>query len=214
MYFGHIGVAFASKPLVPKVSIGVLLFSATALDTLCGIFIAFGIESLSLDGTCSIPWSHGLFMSVIWSVISIGIAFIFSRNIKTSLLIGLLVFSHWILDFISHPMGMGKNLPKDIPLLFENSTKIGLGLYNSIIAAAITEIGLLVAGLIIYLKKTESTDRTGKWAIILLILFIVLFPLTMLIPLHLSYLITFISTLMLPIGIWVDRHRKYRYRVK
>ena len=91
-------------------------------------------------------------------------------------------------------MGMGKNLPKDIPLLFENSTKIGLGLYNSIIAAAITEIGLLVAGLIIYLKKTESTDRTGKWAIILLILFIVLFPLTMLIPLHLSYLITFIST--------------------
>jgi hypothetical protein len=209
MYFGHIGVAFASKLVAPKVSIGVLLFSVTLLDTLSGIFIAFGVESISLDGTCSIPWSHGLFMSII---LSIGIAFIISRNIKTSIIIGLLVFSHWILDFISHPMGMGKDLPKDIPLLFENSTKVGLGLYKSIIAALVSDIGLLIVGLVIYLKKTKSVDQTGKWAIILLILFIVLFPLTMLIPFHLSYLITFISTLMLPIGIWVDRHRKYIYK--
>ena len=212
MYFGHIGVAFASKPLAPKVSIGVLLFSATLLDTLCGIFLVFGIERLNPDGTCSIPWSHGLFMSIIWSVVSLGIAFIFTRNSKTALIIGLVVFSHWILDFISHPMG--KDLPKDIPLFFEDSPMLGLGLYRSAIAAGVTDIGLFVVGLIIYLKKTRASDKAGKWSTILLIVFIVLLPLIMLIPADIPYLVTLISTLMLPIGIWVDRHRKYLFKGK
>jgi hypothetical protein len=66
------------------------------------------------------------------------------------LIIGALVLSHWVLDFISHPMGMGKELPPDLPLLFGNSTRVGLGLYNSLPAALGTEFvpTLTVIGLL------------------------------------------------------------------
>ena len=34
MFFGHIGVGLAAKPMAPKAPLGALLFSTTALDTL------------------------------------------------------------------------------------------------------------------------------------------------------------------------------------
>ncbi|NIV39003.1 MAG: hypothetical protein GWN58_59155, partial [Anaerolineae bacterium] len=70
---------------------------------------------------------------------------------------------------ISHPMGMGHELPPDIPLFFAGSPKVGLGLYNSVAAALITDFGLLVAGIAVYLVTTRPLDRTGTWSFWLLI---------------------------------------------
>lgn len=213
MFYGHIGIALATKPLTPKTSIGVLIFAATLIDVLCGVFTTIGIEyAQRTTGINSIPWSHGLFMSIVWSMVTFMITYAVTRNIKMSLIIGFLVFSHWILDFISHPMGMGKSLPKDLPLFFDGSKKVGLGLYNSLIAALITELGLLAGGIIIYMKKTRANDSTGKWAFIILIIFLALFPLSMYLPPRLSFLMTFIILFMLPIGIWIDQHRTYIYK--
>jgi hypothetical protein len=162
MFYGHIGVALASKPLAPKTSIGVLLIAATIIDLLCGVFTAIGIESVdTTTGISSIPWSHGLFMPLVWSIVAFLIAYVITRNRKMSMVIGLLVFSHWILDFISHPMGMGKTLPKDLPLFFNNSLKVGLGLYTSMVAALISELGFLAAGIFLYLKMTKAKDQKG-----------------------------------------------------
>ncbi len=210
MFYGHIGVALASKPLAPKASIGVLLIAATTIDLLCGIFTAIGIESVDMTtGISKIPWSHGLFMSVVWSILVFIVTYFITRNSKMSIILGLLVFSHWILDFISHPMGMGKTLPKDLPVLFDNSLKVGLGLYNSVVAALITELGLLAAGIFVYMKMTKAKDRTGKWSIFVLILFLALFPLTMYLPSTVSPYSVFLIIFMLPIGIWIDRHRTF-----
>jgi hypothetical protein len=210
MFYGHIGVALVSKPLAPKASIGVLLIAATTIDLLCGIFTAIGIESVDMTtGISKIPWSHGLFMSVVWSILVFIITYFITRNSKMSIVLGLLVFSHWILDFISHPMGMGKTLPKDLPVLFDNSLKVGLGLYNSVVAALITELGLLAAGIFVYMKMTKAKDRTGKWSIFVLILFLALFPLTMYLPSTVSPYSVFLIIFMLPIGIWIDRHRTF-----
>jgi len=214
MFYGHIGVALASKPLAPKASVGVLLIAATTIDLLCGVFTAIGLESVdTTTGISSIPWSHGLFMSVVWSVMAFLITYLITRNGKMSIVLGLLVFSHWILDFISHPMGMGKTLPKDLPLFFNNSLKVGLGLYNSMVAALISEFGLLAAGIFLYLKTTSAKDQTGKWSILVLIIFLALFPLTMYLPSMVLPYTVFLLLFMLPIGTWIDRHRTFDPRI-
>jgi hypothetical protein len=154
----------AAKPVVPTASLGALLLSATAIDVLCGVSVMTGIETVDASGASSIPWSHGLFMAVVWVIAGAVLAFLLSRERRVSILNGLLVFSHWVLDFVSHPMGMGRDLPPDLPLLSEGSPKVGLGLYNSVPAALITEFGLLVAGVLIWLRTTKAQDRTGTWA--------------------------------------------------
>jgi hypothetical protein len=209
MFFGHIAVGFAAKPVAPKAPLGALLFSATALDTLWGVFALTGLEALDFSGASSLHWSHGLFMAVVWAVAGFVVAFLLTRDRWTGLIIGLVVFSHWVLDFVSHPMGMGKELPPNLPLLFEGSQRVGLGLYNSLAAALITDFGLLAAGIAIYLASTRARDRTGKWAFWVLMLFIVLVAALATVP-QLALLTTLSMALLWPIGNWVDRHRSLK----
>ena len=93
---------------------------------------------------------------------------------------GLLVFSHWVLDFVSHPIpfpsfswrswqwSYGHPLPPDLPLLFANSPRVGLGLYNSISAVEGTmlEFGMFILGLAIYtgfiVKRRKESENCGK----------------------------------------------------
>jgi hypothetical protein len=115
-------------------------------------------------------------------------------------------------------MGMGRDLPPDLPLLFEGSPKVGLGLYNSVAAALVTDIGLFVGGIVVYLVSTRANDRTGTsafWLMVLFIvilalpaavLFIVILALPAAVP-QLSILATLALVLLLPLGNWVDRHR-------
>jgi hypothetical protein len=207
MFFGHIGVGLAAKPAAPRAPLGALLFAATAIDTLSGTFMITGIERVDpTTGASSGYWSHGLFMSIVWSFAGIALAYLLTRDRRTSFVIGLLVFSHWLLDFISHPMGMGRQLPPDIPLLFAGSPRVGLGLYNSVAAALITDLGLLVAGIAVYLVTTRPKDRTGTWGFWLLIAATVLPAASAAVP-ALSALAPVAFILLWPLGNWVDRHR-------
>jgi hypothetical protein len=150
---GHLGFGFAAKPIIPKVHLVILLIASELIDILWGIFYFTGIDRGNLEMNSS-PMSHSLFMSVIWSVLA---AFIVGRiyhDKRTGIITGLLVFSHWAIDFITHPMGAifeGKPLPPDLPLLFNSSHKVGLGLYNHSFTTAIaTDIGMLLLGIGIY----------------------------------------------------------------
>jgi hypothetical protein len=148
-------------------------------------------------------------MSIVWAILTLGITWAFTGEIRVSILLAVLVFSHWVLDFISHPMGLGKSLPPDLPLLFDASPKVCLGLFGSFAAAQVTEFGLLIGGSLVYLLNTKAIDRTGAWAFVVLIIFIVLFPLSAFLPSSMLYLSSLLTLLMLPIGIWIDRHWRY-----
>lgn len=94
----------------------------------------------------SVPWSHGLLMSIVWSLLFTAIAYLVFKNWKSSGVIGLVTFSHWILDFIVHP--------PDLPILFSNSPELGLGLWTSgpgLILSFILELVLLIGGIVIYI---------------------------------------------------------------
>jgi hypothetical protein len=71
-------------------------------------------------------------------------------------------FSHWITDFITHPMGAisgGKPLPPDLPLFFNGSHMVGLGLYNhSFTLAMVTDMAMLLIGITIYILFKNRPD--------------------------------------------------------
>ena len=129
---GHLGFGFAAKPLAPKVHLSVLLLATELIDILWGIFYFTGIDRGQV-GIDSAPWSHGLFMSVIWSVLAALLVARIYHDFRSGIVVGLLVFSHWVVDFFTHPMGAifgSAPLPPDLPIFFNDSPKVGLGLYN------------------------------------------------------------------------------------
>lgn len=99
--FGHCAVGLAAKPVAPQVPLGVLLLATEILDIFATAFVYAGIEGGATAGN---PWSHGLFMSVVWSVIAALLVARIYRSNRAGIVVGLLVFSHWVLDFVSHPI--------------------------------------------------------------------------------------------------------------
>jgi len=155
---GHLAIAFAAKPVAPKAPLWVLLVASETLDLLSFLFLAIGLEKPATSTVDisqgvrfiipgSIPWSHGLFMSLVWSALAVLLAWLFLRDNRTAIVVGLVVFSHWPLDLIVH-------LP-DLPLFFAGSPKVGLGLWGSgpgLIASSVMEFVMLGVGIAIYIR--------------------------------------------------------------
>ena len=162
---GHIGVGFAVKPLAPKIPLGVLLVATEVPDILWAVFHFTGIDR-SASMISASPLSHGLFMSVVWAMIAALLAALIYRDRRSGVIIGLLVFSHWVVDLITHPMGAifgGKPLPADLPLFFNGSPKVGFGLYNhSFAIAMVTDLGMLILGVVVYSTYIVKKGRVGK----------------------------------------------------
>ncbi|HYA64349.1 MAG TPA: hypothetical protein VED66_14180 [Candidatus Sulfotelmatobacter sp.] len=170
---GHFSVGLAAKPAVPKVPLGVLFLATWLLDVLA---VAFGFVGIEKGGNVGDPWSHGLFMSVIWSVVAAILTARIWRDRRAGVVVGLLVFSHWVLDCVSHPIpfssfswrswqwSYGHPLPSDLPLLFGSSPKVGLGLYNSITAVEATalEFGMFILGTAVYATYVVKKRKAGR----------------------------------------------------
>ena len=137
MFVGHYGVAFAVKTERNKIPLWVLFIAVQFLDYIWATLILFGIEKLrvikgftagSMLDSYYHPYSH---------------SFCHYRNFA-ALIVGLAVFSHWILDFIAHP--------RDLPL-YDNTWKVGLGLWNYRAPEFALEIALIAGGIILYLAR-------------------------------------------------------------
>ena len=153
---GHLGLGFAAKRVAPEAPLWSLLVATEVLDFLFFAFQTAGMENMAVITTSTktgfqivtpgwTPWSHGLVMSIVWSVLGAVIAYLFLKNYRSSIVIGLLVFSHWVLDFIVH-------IP-DLPIFFTDSPLLGLGLWASgpgLIISGILEVVLLAGGIAIY----------------------------------------------------------------
>jgi hypothetical protein len=151
---GHLGVGLAAKRIAPNVPLGALLVAAEATDLLWGALALTGIESVERS-----PWSHSLVTSAGLSALAALLAGRIYRDPRTGAAVGLVVLSHWALDFV---------VWKDtLPLLFEGSPKVGLGLYGSGGTQAVKpslpvlaiELGLPLLGLAVYLQTRGVFGR-------------------------------------------------------
>ncbi|VAW02197.1 hypothetical protein MNBD_ALPHA05-540, partial [hydrothermal vent metagenome] len=93
-----------------------------------------------------------------WSLAA-GLAYNAWRK-RGGVIIGALVFSHWIFDFITHK--------PDLELWF-GGPKVGLGLWDYRTIAVSVEFGLLLAGFMIFLRQTKGKGAGGVIAPLVLL---------------------------------------------
>jgi hypothetical protein len=214
MFIGHYGLALASKKLNAGINLGTAILATQFMDLLWPVLTLSGIEQFSIDpGNTKItpldfeyyPYSHSLSGSIILSAGFALIYFIFKKNYKTALICGLLVFSHWVLDFITHR--------PDLPLTYTSSKKLGLGLWNYPAAAIISESLIYLAGIYLYLKNTKAINKKGTillWVFVILLAFFYIMNLAG--PPPPSPSIVSYSALSLWLfvffGYWIDKNRK------
>ncbi len=178
MFIGHFGVGFGAKKAIPKTSLGTLLLASQFVDLLWPFFLIFGIEVVAIDpGNTAFtpldfiyyPFSHSLLGVLIWALIFGTIYYFIKRDLKSSLILGILVLSHWILDFITHR--------PDLPLfLGSDSLLVGLGLWNSIIGTVIIESMIFIVGVYLYIATTKAKNKVGTYSLwSLLIFFIIIY---------------------------------------
>src|SRR5229473_721683 len=108
MYAGHFAAGLAIKGRVPRAPSLALLFGVAFLDILFGPFVLAGIERATITPEITpgfsldyIDWSHSLAMAVIWSTL-FGALFV-RRGRTVAIVIGVAVFSHFVLDLVVHP---------------------------------------------------------------------------------------------------------------
>ena len=154
MFVGHYGVSFAAKKLEPELPLWLLFIAVQLLDVLWAPFVLLGIEKVRIvPGFTAtnpldlyyMPYTHGLVAALGWYVVA-GLVYRFlarGASRRAATIIGIAVFSHWVLDFLVHR--------PDLPL-YDNTAKVGLGLWNLPALALGLEAASLFGGMWLYLK--------------------------------------------------------------
>jgi len=154
MFVGHYGVSFAAKHVEDTIPLWVLFLAVQLLDVLWAPCILLGIERVRIVPgiTASnpldlyyMPYTHSLVAALVWSCVGALAYQLVARpsRRRTSAVVGLAVFSHWILDLVVHR--------PDLPL-YDNSAKVGLGLWNHPAIALSLEAALLFGGVWLCLR--------------------------------------------------------------
>jgi hypothetical protein len=96
------------------------------------------------------PYSHNLIAALVWSVVAGSLCKVSCSRHGclyskwAALIVGLAVFSHWILDLIAHPRDLA---------IYDNTWKVGFGLWRYRDPEFALEIALLGVGIMLYLAR-------------------------------------------------------------
>ena len=171
MFIGHFAIGLLAKKDEKLPSLAMMFIAVQLLDLIWPVLVLFGIESLSIDpGNTKLthlnfeyyPYSHSLLAAFFWSAL-LGICYyFFTKNKNGSLVLGGLVMSHWILDFITHR--------PDLPLSPFTETKVGLGLWNYPILEIILELAIFGVGAMLYFKSDNFKRKLPFWILIVFLL--------------------------------------------
>jgi hypothetical protein len=161
MFVGHYGVSFAAKRLDRTIPLWLLFVAVQWLDVVWAPLVLVGVEKVRIVPgiTASnpldlyyMPFTHSLVAAVLWS----GAAFVLYRiawsrkDVLAASVVAGAVLSHWVLDFVVHR--------PDLPL-YDNTAKVGLGLWNSAGLAFGLEAVLFFGGMYLYFR----TGVARRW---------------------------------------------------
>lgn len=181
MIAGHIGVAAAAKSFDRKLPLWALLVAAFALDILFAVLALVGAESMeAMPGTnggygelaFSIDYSHA-YMAVVGYSLLCWIVTARWWGARGGFILGAVLFSHWVLDLIVHR--------DDLALMPGNAgglPRVGLGLWDAPVVAAIFEALIVIGGVWLYWRSAPrdtpgspagASQRSATNAVLLLV---------------------------------------------
>lgn len=170
MFIGHFGAGFAAKRVDKKISLGTLFLASQFIDLLWPILLLLGLESVKIESGntavtplnfISYPISHSMFGVIIWGILFGIVYYLIKKNLRGSILLGVLVFSHWLLDLLTHR--------PDLQLFPWSDYKVGLGLWNSFYGTVIVEGLIFTAGVFIFYKVSKPQSNSKKilfWSLV------------------------------------------------
>jgi hypothetical protein len=165
MFVGHYGVSFAAKTMDQRLPLWALFIAVQLLDVIWAPFVLLGLEKVRIVPgiTASspldlyyMPYTHSLLAAVFWSLAALLVYRVCRRAptaARAALLLALAVFSHWVLDFVVHR--------PDLPL-YDDTAKVGLGLWNRPVLAFVLEAALLLGSMGRYVRG----QRRGRASLI------------------------------------------------
>jgi len=175
MYIGHFALAFGAKKFAPQVSLGILFLACQLADLIWPNLVLLGFETVAIEpGITAMvpmnflhyPYSHSLLALLAWSAVFAGLySLLRHAGTRSAIVIAALVFSHWVLDALTHR--------PDMPITLSDASRVGLGLWNLPIVAVSLELLLFALGVWLYVRHTKPVNRRGRfgfWALILFFL--------------------------------------------
>jgi hypothetical protein len=167
MIAGHFGLAAAIKGKEPEVPLWSLMLATQWLDVVFVPLLLFGVERLEpiagaksgAYGAAQIyaDYSHSLVGAAVLALL-FGLFAALRLGKRSGMVLGLVAFSHWLLDL---PMHRG-----DMPILPGNLAdlpRLGFGLWRHPVLSAAAELVLVVAGAVVYwraARRVAGRDAT------------------------------------------------------
>jgi len=161
---GHFGLAAATKGKAPEVPLWSLMLATQWLDVVFVPLFLFGVERLEpiagakagAYGAAVIyaDYTHSLVGAAVLAILfGLGAAFRYGK--RSGIVLGLVVFSHWLLDL---PMHRG-----DLPILPGNAgnlPRLGFGLWRHPFVSAALELALVLLGAVVYWRAARGVAGT------------------------------------------------------
>jgi hypothetical protein len=168
MMAGHFGLAATVKAAAPRTPLWALMLGTQFLDVVFVVLLlAGGVEDLTVvtDGTYGenlihAYWTHSL-VGAAALALGYGAFGAWRWGRAAGLVLGSVVFSHWLLDLVVHradlPIQPGN--AGDLPLL-------GLGLWRTPWASAAVELALVLIGAAAYARSIRGRATVTRRAVV------------------------------------------------
>jgi membrane-bound metal-dependent hydrolase YbcI (DUF457 family) len=163
MFAGHFGLAAAVKSREPEVPLWALMLSTQLLDIIFVPLFLAHIETIDPIGNggygqsiIHANYTHSLIGALLIALCA-GLLAWRPWGRRGALVIGAVVFSHWLLDLLVHR--------GDMPILPGNLGKLpllGFGLWAFPLVSIILEGTLITVGAILYIASARSRSRAAS----------------------------------------------------
>lgn len=216
MFIGHFAPAFIAAAVSPdRPRLATMFVAAQLVDWGFFALAAIGVERMRVDPAASVmvpfdlyhmPYTHSLVGAGIWAAALLGIVGVHRCDFAVGLLAGLVVLSHWLLDWLVH-----------VPDLTIDGTppKFGLGLWNYPAVAMPLELLLTLGAFAFYMRRTRGPAGPPLVLLGVMLLFQLVnwfapHPQSAGLFLYLQALIAF--AVLIVIAAWVGENRWFRKR--
>ena len=158
MIAGHFGFAALVKSRERQAPLWALMLATVWLDIVFVPLFVAGVETIAFvgrpggygAGIIHADYTHSLVGAIALSVV-FGLAFGWRSGSRTAIVLGLVAFSHWVLDLLVHRADMPLFPGHDL-----NQFRFGIGLWRYPWTAASMELLLVVMGAWLYWRAARA----------------------------------------------------------